>query len=175
MLSPSRLSSTTLHVLIERLTGIAPCIALVVDKTLKNRDRHGLVVCPDIFEGSSQRWTMEKVHGRQNPANLQIRVDSSLKTPIHFQEDTITICHRRIALLRLQDRRVQGGPAAYQIPIGLRGGRNQNARFASETATSLDGRQQRPRKVWAPKRIVQYPDLFAIFGLNLQRRHNSIG
>lgn len=118
---------------------------------------------------------MRKVHGRQHPADLQIRIDSSLKTPIHFQEDTITIGHRCVALLCFQDRRVQGDPAAYQILLGLRRGRDQRAHFAGETATTPDGRQQRPRKVWVPQCIVQDPDLFRIFGLNLQWRHNSTG
>jgi hypothetical protein len=142
-------------------------------EALKDGHCNGLVICADILEGSGQRGTVGEVHRRQDPADLQIWIYSILNTPIDFQEATIAVCDRRVALLRFQNRGLQLGLAVYHIRICLRGGCDQGARLAGESVSSIDRRQQRSGKVRAPERIVQYSGLLAIFDPGFQRCHNG--
>src|SRR6185369_4623196 len=156
MLPPNLLSATSHQELIKSLKGIFPCISLVMHEALKDGDCNGLAICSDILEGSGQRRTMGEVHRCQDPADLRIGIYSILNTPIDFQETTIAIGDRRVALLPFQNRGLQLGFALYQVPICLRWGCDQGAGLAFESVSSTDRRQQRSRKVWAPERIVQH-------------------
>ena len=118
-----------------------PSVAVIRDEALQDRHCGGLVLSVSVLEGACDRGNISKrrLFGQKAP-DLKVGVDSHFQVAEEFQDESLAVEYRAVALLGLHERGLEFSGCCDSQPFeGTLGDANQLAGRARQTTRLANG------------------------------------
>jgi len=134
---------------------VPPGVAFIRDEFLEDAERRGLAAPFLDLQGAGHAGGMPEVGPLgEETADLQVGIDPRLQLAEDLEDQPIAEPDQRVALIRLEGRRLQLSPAT-DLREDRQGGRGQIAPPPPEALAALDRGQQLAGEAGLPQRVVE--------------------